>query len=266
LLFENKLKYLILQAQSRCPALQTAGKIVRQNVMGMLTYSQIITIFQSGIKSILFPLIGSFAVKNFKGRIEKGLNMLFDLTLKLIIPLSLILVVISSDVIRFIYSERYADASIFVLFTIIGAVINILILAEPAIFYGFDKLKDKNKYAFIKSVIYLPILFILVFYFSGIGASIAYFILSVINVLIFIYFLKKYDINVKFDKPLILMIPFFIISLYLLLDLKIITIIILLIYSFSVFKFNLISKKTKSYIIKKIRSRRISEKILRIII
>lgn len=230
-----------------------------------LNYGQIIIFFQTGIKSIMFPLIGKMAINKEKKRINTGFNILFNLVLKIVLPLSLILVIFSSDIIKLVYTENYATANRFVLFITIGAVLNFLSLPEVAVFSGFNKLKDRNYYQLLKAIIYLPLFFMLVSWFSGIGASISYLVLSIISLILFLIFLKKYGFKIEIKKLYYSIVPILIITIYFVTNIKIIPSILLIIYSFISFKFGIISKQTKNYIIKLLRDRKINENIIKII-
>lgn len=230
-----------------------------------LTYSQVITIFQSGLKTIIFPLIGSLAVKNMLDSLKKALNILFDLVIKIVLPLSIILIILSDDVIRLFYTSKYDGVSVYVLFTIIGAVINILCLPSSAIFLGLNKLDDNNKYNFLRAVTYLPVLLILILTFSGLGASISYMLLAVINLVFMLIFFVKYKIIVSINKPASILIPLSVFLLFLLTGNKIIPIILSLLYSAASFKLNIVSKQTKDYIIKVFKDRKHFAKLLLLI-
>lgn len=227
-----------------------------------ITYSKILIIFQTGLKSILFPLIGGLAVNKSIKRLKKGLNFWFDLTIKIIIPLSFILIILSEDVINLIFSNKYQNANYFTLFTILGAAISLLCLPESAIFLGLNKLKDKNKYNFYTAIIYLPILLILTLLFSGLGAALSYLMLSLINLVLFLFFLKKYNIKLEIKRINSIIIPLITLILFYMFKFKIIPIILIISYSLMSFKLNWINEDTKKYILKKLKERKINKYII----
>ncbi|PIU89534.1 hypothetical protein COS64_00410 [archaeon CG06_land_8_20_14_3_00_37_11] len=224
-----------------------------------MNYGQIILIVASGIKTILLSIIGSLGVdKNLK-KINTGLNIFSDVVLKIVLPLACILIILSKVTILFLYSETYTPAVILAVPIIIGAVINMLSINDSALFTGLDKLKDYNIYNLAKVIIYLPLLLFMIINLGAMGASLSYAALSIISLVAFLFFTRKYGIKMKLDKPLTLIIPLTMLYIFFVTNNFLLTSLLLILYVLLSVKFNIISADTKKTMITALKTRNLNK-------
>jgi len=108
-------------------------------------------------------------------------------------------------------------------------------------------------------IIYLPLLLFMIINLGAMGASLSYAALSIISLVAFLFFTRKYGIKMKLDKPLTLIIPLTMLYIFFVTNNFLLTSLLLILYVLLSVKFNIISADTKKTMITALKTRNLNK-------